>query len=178
QAARMSTSSSSAQASASAQAAQGAAKRGAQGAASTAQAPTPSGAQAPAKAAAQTLGTGKAQTGASGSEADALIDFDAFLRVQLRLATVLEAVPVPKSKKLLRLQVDLGENKPRQILAGIGQHYQAADLVGRQVVVVANLKPRKMMGLDSQGMVLAVSDAEGLNVLSPARPFPAGTTVG
>src|SRR5947199_10305131 len=88
------------------------------------------------------------------------ITIDDFVKVQLRVATVLEAKPAPKGDKLLVLQVDLGDEK-RQILAGIRQHVTPEQLVGKQIVVVANLAPRQMMGLTSQGMLLAATDASG-----------------
>lgn len=88
------------------------------------------------------------------------INVDEFASVKLRTAVVLQAERVPKSEKLLKLQVDLGTEQ-RQILAGIAKHYNPEDLVGKTVVVVANLKPAKLMGLQSQGMVLAASNADG-----------------
>ena len=97
--------------------------------------------------------------------------------MDLRIGTVLVAEPVTGSDKLLRLQVDLGEAQPRQIVAGIGKAYAPADLVGRQIVVVANLEPRKVFGQLSNGMVLAASDDAGPAVLAPARPIPPGTKV-
>ena len=100
---------------------------------------------------------------------EGLIEWGDFDKVNLRLGEVKEAERVPKSDKLLRLQVDIGEGEPRQILAGIGKHYAPEDLLGRRLVVVANLKPRKMMGLESRGMVLAVSDDAALSVLSPDK---------
>jgi methionyl-tRNA synthetase len=96
---------------------------------------------------------------------DALIEFDDFAKVDLRVALIKEAVKVEKSTKLLKLIVDAGEAEPRQILAGISEHYAPEDLVGRRVVIVANLKPRKLMGMQSQGMVLAASDENGLSIL-------------
>ncbi|HEX8090799.1 MAG TPA: methionine--tRNA ligase [Blastocatellia bacterium] len=85
------------------------------------------------------------------------ITIDDFVKVELRAATVLEAERVPKADKLLRLQVDLGEGKPRQILAGIAEHYAPEDVVGRKIIVVSNLAPRKLRGLESNGMLLAAS---------------------
>lgn len=90
------------------------------------------------------------------------IEYDDFAKVELRVALVLSAERVAKSDKLLKLQVDAGDPAPRQILAGIAQHYAPEALVGKRVVIVANLKPRKLMGLESQGMVLAASDEGGL----------------
>jgi methionyl-tRNA synthetase len=86
-----------------------------------------------------------------------VITIDDFVKVELRAATVLEAEKVPKADKLLRLIVDLGEGQPRQILAGIAQHYAPEDVVGRKIIVVANLAPRKLRGLESNGMLLAAS---------------------
>jgi methionyl-tRNA synthetase len=89
-----------------------------------------------------------------------VITIDDFVKVELRAATVLEAEKVPKADKLLRLIVDLGEAQPRQILAGIAQHYTPEDVVGRKIIVVANLAPRKLRGLESNGMLLAASVGE------------------
>lgn len=95
------------------------------------------------------------------------ITIDDVKKVELRTAIVLEAERVPKSSKLLKLQVDLGTEK-RQILAGIGQHYTPEELIGKTIVVVANLATAKLMGQESQGMVLAASNAEGvLSLISP-----------
>jgi methionyl-tRNA synthetase len=91
---------------------------------------------------------------------DGLIEITDFARVDLRVAEVLSAERIPKADKLLRLTVDVGEEKPRQILAGIAQYYAPEELVGRKIVVVANLKPRKLRGLESQGMLLAASVGE------------------
>ncbi len=88
------------------------------------------------------------------------INFDEFSKLDLRVGCILRAEPVPKSKKLLKLQVDLG-NETRQILAGVAEHWQAEELVGRSAVIVANLAPRKMMGLESQGMLLMAEDRSG-----------------
>ncbi len=90
----------------------------------------------------------------------AQIDYGTFTKLDLRTGTVTAAERVKKSRKLLRLEVDLGFEL-RQILAGIAEHYEAADIIGKRVVVVANLKPRRMMGLESQGMVLMAEDREG-----------------
>jgi methionyl-tRNA synthetase len=106
---------------------------------------------------------------------DAFIEVDDFTRVDLRVALVKEAAKVEKSTKLLKLIVDAGEAKPRQILAGIAEHYAPEDLVGRRVVIVANLKPRKLMGLESQGMVLAASDESGLSVLGLDKDIEPGS---
>jgi methionyl-tRNA synthetase len=106
------------------------------------------------------------------------ITIDDFVKVELRVATILEAKPAPKGDKLLVLQVDLGSEK-RQVMAGIRQHYQPEQLVGKQIVVVANLAPRTMMGLQSQGMLLAATDAATgrVIILTPSEPVAPGSTV-
>lgn len=100
------------------------------------------------------------------TEADAiegvrtLIDIDDFAKVDLRVGQVITAERLPKSDKLLLLNVDIGEEKPRQILAGIAQYYEPEQMLNRKVVIVANLKPRKLRGHESQGMVVAASIGE------------------
>ncbi len=107
-----------------------------------------------------------------------LITIDRFFEVSLKVGTVVEANEVPKSKKLLRLMVDLGEENPRQIVAGIKEWYAPDDLVGTQVCVVANLKPAKLMGMVSEGMILAAKDDDGLALIRPEKPKKAGTAIG
>ena len=85
------------------------------------------------------------------------IDIEDFLKVELRVGEILVAERIPKADKLLRFEIDLGEEKPRQILAGLAEYYEPETLIGRKVVVVANLKPRMMRGLESQGMICAAS---------------------
>jgi methionyl-tRNA synthetase len=94
------------------------------------------------------------------TDEDQFITIDDFLKVELRVGEIKVAERVPKSDKLLRFEIDLGEEKPRQILAGLAEYYEPEKLIGRKVVVVANLKPRKMRGLESQGMVCAASLTE------------------
>ena len=88
---------------------------------------------------------------------DQFIAIDDFLKVELRVGEIKVAERIPKADKLLRFEIDLGEEKPRQILAGLAEYYEPEKLIGRKVVVVANLKPRKMRGLESQGMICAAS---------------------
>ena len=88
------------------------------------------------------------------------IGIEDFIKVELRVGEILTAERIPKSDKLLRFTVDLGEAEPRQILAGIAEHYEPETLVGRKIIVVSNLKPRKLRGFESQGMVLAASVGE------------------
>jgi methionyl-tRNA synthetase len=99
------------------------------------------------------------------TEADAVgvtnfIEIDDFAKVDLRVGQVLSAERIPKADKLLLLKIDIGEQQPRQVLAGIAEYYEPEKLVGRKVVVVANLKPRKLRGYESQGMVVAASYGE------------------
>jgi len=108
---------------------------------------------------------------------DNLITIDQFFATELKIGTIVEAVEVPKSKKLLKLQVDVGEEKPRQILAGIKEFYSADELVGTQACVVANLKPAKLMGMISEGMLLAAKDENGLSLLRPETKKVSGTKV-
>lgn len=106
------------------------------------------------------------------------IQYDDFAKVQLRVATVLKAEAIEKSKKLLRLQIDLG-NEQRQILAGIKEHYSPEEIVGKQIVVVANLAREVIKGEVSNGMLLAASDAATgkVIVLSPSVGVQAGSGV-
>jgi len=106
-----------------------------------------------------------------------VITIDEFFKTELKIGTIIEAEEVPKSKKLLKLKVDLGEEKPRQIIAGIKEWYSPSDLVGTQACVVANLKPAKLMGMLSEGMLLAAKDENGLSLLRPEAPKKAGTKV-
>lgn len=94
------------------------------------------------------------------AESKETIEYEDFARLDLRVGRVISAERIPKSRKLLRLEVDLGY-ETRQILAGVAEHFEPEALVGRRVVAVANLKPRKMMGLDSQGMLLMAEDRTG-----------------
>ncbi|MBM4345343.1 MAG: methionine--tRNA ligase [Deltaproteobacteria bacterium] len=106
------------------------------------------------------------------------VPIDQFAALDLRVGSVLVAEAVPKSSKLLRLEIDLGEAAPRQILSGIAESFAPAELVGQQVLVLANLAPRKMMGLQSHGMVLVSEGDQGRRVLvQPARPVAAGAGV-
>ncbi|MEO1585562.1 MAG: methionine--tRNA ligase subunit beta [Planctomycetota bacterium] len=87
------------------------------------------------------------------------ITFDEFAKVDLRVATITEAEPHPDADRLLRLQLDDGSGTPRQICAGVKAFYEPGDLVGKQIVIVANLAARKIRGEESRGMLLAASNA-------------------
>lgn len=112
--------------------------------------------------------------------ASELIDIEHFMKVKLRVGQIEQAEPVEKSKKLIKLQVNLGEELgKRQILAGVAQFYSPEALVGRRIIVVSNLKPAKLMGLESQGMLLAGASADGsqLAIVEPAAELPLGAVV-
>ena len=121
--------------------------------------------------------TQAAGAGATPAE-DTRISIDDFMKVELRVARVLEAEAVPKSKKLVKLTVDTGTDQ-RTIVAGIAEAYQPEQLVGRTIVIVANLKPAKLMGIESNGMVLAASPDGGKPTLVgfDAADVPPGTRV-
>lgn len=117
-----------------------------------------------------------------GAGAKPTITYDDFAKIDFRVATVVAAEPHPKADRLLKLQIDLGELGRRQICAGIREHYQPEQLVGQQIIVVANLAPRMLRGEESNGMLLAASAKEGeqvtdVIVLTPQRPAPAGSAV-
>lgn len=105
------------------------------------------------------------------------IEFEDFAKVDLRVGTVLEVTPHPEADRLLVLKVDAGEDSPRQVVAGIAEFFKPEELVGRQVVVVFNLKPRKLRGMVSQGMVLAVKKEGGLALLGPSSEVANGGKV-
>jgi len=111
-------------------------------------------------------------------ENDNLIEIGQFFETSLKIGTVVEAEEVPKSKKLLKLQVDTGDETPRQVVAGIKEFYSAESLIGTQVCVVANLKPAKLMGMMSHGMLLAAKDEDGLCLVRPEKPKKNGTPIG
>lgn len=116
---------------------------------------------------------------AAGQPAAAVnvITYDDFAKLELRVATVVECKPHPNADKLLVLQIDLGTER-RQICAGLRQHVTPESLVGKQIVVVANLAPRQMRGEVSQGMLLAASDASGkVVVVTPGEAVAAGSRV-
>ncbi|MGC3945596.1 MAG: methionine--tRNA ligase [Chryseolinea sp.] len=105
------------------------------------------------------------------------ITYDDFAKLDLRIGTIVAAEKMPKSNKLLKLSVESGLDK-RTILSGIAQHYSPEQMVGKQVMFVANLAPRKMMGMESQGMILMAEDAGGkLVLLQPAQDVSPGSTV-
>lgn len=114
---------------------------------------------------------------AQAAPPDELIDIEYFKKIKLRVARVEAAEAVPKSKRLLKLQVDLGTHGKRQVLAGIAQFTTPEAIIGKQIVIVANLKPAQLMGLESQGMMLAAGDETIVALLAPDREVPPGSSV-
>ncbi len=106
-----------------------------------------------------------------------MITIDQFFETELRVATITAAEAIPKSNKLVKLTADLGEDEPRQLVAGIAREYEPESLVGRQVVVVTNLQPAKLMGVESRGMVLAAAEGGPPVLLRPDSPVANGTRV-
>lgn len=125
---------------------------------------------------------GAAPSGADGAETPPkpegkpLISYDDFAKIELRVARILAVEPHPNADRLLRLQIDLGDEK-RQLVAGLAQHYSPEDLIGQEIIIVANLKPAKLRGELSQGMLLAASDEDGVAILTPSRPMCPGSSV-
>ena len=105
-----------------------------------------------------------------------MITIEEFSKVELRIATVKAIEPHPNANKLLILKVDLG-GEARQLVAGIKAHYTPEELVGKQIVVVTNLQPAKLRGVESQGMLLAASDGEKVVLLTPEKPVSPGSQV-
>ncbi len=106
------------------------------------------------------------------------ISIEEFFNVDLRAAKILEAESVEKSKKLIKLLIDIGENKPRTLVAGLKEYYKPEELVGKTIIVVANLKPAKLMGIESNGMLLAAKDGKSLGLLTVTEDVKPGAKVG
>ena len=104
------------------------------------------------------------------------ITIDDFMKIDLRVATITAAERVPKTDKLMKIEVRIGEEE-RTIVSGIAQHYTAEELIGRNVIVIANLKAAKLRGIESRGMLLAASDGEGKLVLADAPDIASGSKV-
>ncbi len=105
-----------------------------------------------------------------------MISIDEFRKIEIRVATIKHAEPHPNADRLMVLKIDLGSEE-RQLVAGIKGHYAAEDLIGRQIVVVANLEPAKLRGIESQGMMLAATDDDKIVILNPERPVSPGAKV-
>jgi methionyl-tRNA synthetase len=115
---------------------------------------------------------------ASEEEQQGIISIDQFQQVDLRVAEIVEAERIPQSDKLLKLAVLLGEEEKRQVVAGIAEHYEPDALIGKKVIFVANLKPVKLRGVQSQGMILAATAQDGtLSLTALERDLPPGSRV-
>lgn len=130
----------------------------------------------------QTTGD-QAKPEAAGAAGKPQIAFDDFVKVDLRVARIVEAEHHPNADRLLKLQLDDGSGEPRQICAGIRGYYEPEELVGKSIVIVANLAPRKIRGEESRGMLLAGSDAakgedeRNVVLLTPMGDLPPGAVV-
>ncbi|MCS6876241.1 MAG: methionine--tRNA ligase subunit beta [Aquificaceae bacterium] len=107
------------------------------------------------------------------SDSMELISIEDFQKIEIRLAKVLSTERVEGSEKLLKLRVSLGDEE-RTLMAGIAKHYSPEELVGKKILMLANLKPRKIFGVESQGMVLALSDGESLSLIVPDKDMKEG----
>ena len=107
-----------------------------------------------------------------------MINFEEFKKLDIRVGEILSAEKIPETDKLIKLQVDLGEEKPRQVIAGIAEFFQQEqELIGKQITILANLEPRVIKGLESQGMILAVKDDKTLGLLIPSVKIKNGSKV-
>jgi methionyl-tRNA synthetase len=112
-----------------------------------------------------------------------MISYEDFSKIELKTAKVLEAERVEGSEKLIKLILDAGDKDEsnlllkRQVIAGIGKFYNPENLIGKEIVIVANLEPRQLMGLESNGMVLAASDENGIVLLTPDKEIKPGSSI-
>ena len=105
-----------------------------------------------------------------------MVNFDDFKKLDLRIAKILKAEKIEGSNKLLKFQIDIGDEE-KQLVAGLAKHYNPEDLVGREIVVVVNLEPKKLMGVESQGMLLAASKDNDIVLLQPDREIEPGSKI-
>lgn len=104
------------------------------------------------------------------------INFEEFQKIDLRVVKIIKAERVEKSEKLVKLEVD-GEEEKRQIVAGIGKYYDPKDLIGKEIIMVWNLEPKVLFGLESKGMLLAAKDGEKPVIIIPEEEVPVGTKI-
>ncbi|MBC7766426.1 methionine--tRNA ligase subunit beta [Arenimonas sp.] len=104
-----------------------------------------------------------------------MITFDEFKKIEMKVGQIISAIPVEGSEKLLKLEVDFGEDKTRTVVSGIAGHVELNDFIGSQKVFITNLEPRSIMGIESQAMILAGKDGQGLALIVPTRELPIGT---
>lgn len=107
-----------------------------------------------------------------------MIHIDDFKKIEIKIGEILSVERIPESEKLLKLQVNMGEDAPRQILSGIAKYYEDPQtLVGKKCAFASNLEPRKLMGLESQGMILAVSGDDFFSLLEVSKDVPPGSAI-
>ncbi len=107
-----------------------------------------------------------------------MITFDEFNKLNLVVATVTHVARVPDTDRLLKLTLNIGQSEPRIVVSGIAEHFpNETELVGKQVVVLANLEPRTIRGIESQGMILAVSGDDSFALITPTSSVPPGSTI-
>jgi methionyl-tRNA synthetase len=106
-----------------------------------------------------------------------IITYEDFEKLEFRIVKVLEADNIPKSKKLLKLKVDVGNGEERSVVAGISQYYKPEEMIGKKVPMLINLQPRKVMGVESQSMILAAHDEGKLTILVPEKDVKSGSEV-
>ncbi|MFC1801995.1 methionine--tRNA ligase subunit beta [Patescibacteria group bacterium] len=108
-----------------------------------------------------------------------MVSFEDFKKINIRVGKILSAEKVPETDRLLKLEVNFSEENPRTIVSGIAEHFsEEKDLIGKKVAFVTNLEPRKIRGVESNGMILAVSDNENFSLLEVDNKIPAGSIVG
>ncbi len=106
------------------------------------------------------------------------INYEDFSKLDLRIGTIVEAELVPDTDKLIKCTVDFGEEEARTIVSGLAQHVSPEDIIGRQFPYIANLAPRTIRGVESQGMILAAGLEEGFALLNPDKEVPSGSSIG
>jgi len=106
-----------------------------------------------------------------------IVSFEEFSKMDLRIGRIAKAEPVPQSRNLVKLIIDIGDGELRRGVAGIAQHYSQKELEGKQVAIIANLQPKRMFGLESNVMILAAEDEKTISILLPDRPVKVGSKV-
>jgi len=106
-----------------------------------------------------------------------IVSFEEFTKMDLRIGKITKAEPVAGSRSLIKMLIDVGNSEVRQAVAGLAQYYNAKELEGKQVAVIANLQPKKMFGIESNVMILAAEDEKTVSMLLPDRPVRVGSKI-
>ena len=106
-----------------------------------------------------------------------IVSFEEFTKMDLRIGKITKAEPVAGSRNLIKMLIDVGDSEVRQAVAGLAQYYNAKELEGKQVAVIANLQPKKMFGIESNVMILAAEDEKTVSMLLPDRPIRVGSKI-